>query len=184
MTDAEKRMRRILTQTGLYSGEDKIFSAELAAYGVGLGILAEELERLRRNLFVQTADAQGLARFEGLFRIRPSSDSAENRRAMLLRRGGITPADHTKAALEEQLLAAGIRGGIVENYESGLLVNVQEVLGISETTAESEARTFMPAHLPCAFDFGSNTWDAADEAGLTFDEMDAKNYTWAQIDSL
>ena len=68
--------------------------------------------------------------------------------------------------------------------EHGLLVNVQEVLGISETTAESEARTFMPAHLPCAFDFGSNTWDAADEAGLTFDEMDAKNYTWAQIDSL
>ena len=52
MTDAEKRMRRILTQTGLYSGEDKIFSAELAAYGVGLDIFAKELERLRRSQHV------------------------------------------------------------------------------------------------------------------------------------
>ncbi|MGN0478870.1 MAG: hypothetical protein ACI4GO_05520 [Hominenteromicrobium sp.] len=184
MTEAEIRMRRILIHTGLYTGEDKIFSAEMAAYGAGLEILSEALEKLRNGLFVQTAGADGLERFEKLFRIRPSSDNPEIRRAMLLERGAVTPADHTKAALEKQLLAAGIRGTIVENDQDGLNVNVQEVLGISETAAESEARAFMPAHLPCVFDFGSVTWDAADDAALTFDEMDAKDYTWDQIDSL
>ena len=184
MTEAEKRMRQILTQTGLYTGEDRIFSAEMAAYGEGLAVLAGELERLRQNLFVQTADEEGLSAFEKLFRITPSSDSADNRRAMLLVRGSVTPADHTAEALERQLLAAGIRGKIVEQGQGGLNINVQAVLGISETAAESEARTFMPAHLPCVFDFGSDTWDVVDEASLTFDEMDAKNYTWDQIDTL
>lgn len=184
MTEAEARMRAVLKKTGLYAGEDKILSAEMASYGAGLEILHAELERLRRNLFVQTADADRLSAFEKLFRILPSTDSADNRRAMLLERGGVTPADHTKRALERQLPAAGIRGNIVENFQGGLYVNVLEVLGISEKAAESEARDFMPAHLPCVFDFGKATWDAVDARDMTFGEMELKGYTWDQIDKL
>lgn len=184
MTETEKRMRDILTRTGLYDGSDRLFSAEMAAYGVGVEILLEAVEQCRRNLFVQTADAEMLGRFEKLFRIIPSDSDAETRREMLLRRGSVTPADHTKEALEEQLLAAGIRGNIVENHEGGIYVNVQEVLGISEEAAAYEAATFLPAHLPCVVDFGVNTWDAVDAEALTFDEMDASERTWNSIDQL
>lgn len=184
MTETEKRMRGILTRTGLYDGTDRLFSAEMAAYGAGLSILFEEVEQCRRNLFVQTADAETLGRFEKLFRIIPSESDVETRRAMLLKRGSVTPADHTKAALEEQLLAAGIRGNIVENHEGGVYVNVQEVLGISQEAAAYEAATFLPAHLPCVMDFGVNTWDTVDAREMTFDEMDAADSTWSSIDQL
>ena len=103
---------------------------------------------------------------------------------MLLERGSITAADHTRAALEAQLLAAGIRGNIVERFGDGIYVNVHEVLGISETAAAAEAADFLPAHLPCTLDFGRNTWDAVDARGMTFAQMDLKNRTWDEIDAM
>lgn len=103
---------------------------------------------------------------------------------MLLERGSITAADHTRAALEAQLLAAGIRGNIVERFGDGIYVNVHEVLGISETAAAAEAADFLPAHLPCTLDFGQNTWDAVDARDMTFAQMDLKNRTWDEIDAM
>lgn len=184
MTEIMERMRKVLRDTGLYSGEGKIMAAELAAYGAGLSILFDAIDALRRNMFIGTADAAGLAAFERLFRITPSTDSVENRRAMLLERGSVTTADHTRAALEAQLLAAGIRGNIVERFGDGIYVNVHEVLGISETAAAAEAADFLPAHLPCTLDFGQNTWDAVDARDMTFAQMDLKNRTWDEIDAM
>lgn len=184
MTETEQRMRKLLMKTGLYDGGDRLFSAEMAAYGAGLGMLFDAVAQSRRNLFVRTADAETLDRFEKLFRILPSGSDTETRREMLLQRGSVTPADHTKAALEKQLLAAGIRGNIVEKYEGGIYVNVQEVLGISEAAAAFEARTFLPAHLPCVIDFGVNTWDTVDARDMSFDEMDAADSTWNSIDRI
>jgi len=77
MTEAKERMRQILEHTGLYTGEDRILSAELAVYGAGLDLLLEAVEKLRKNLFVSTADAEGLTAFERLFRIVPSADNPE-----------------------------------------------------------------------------------------------------------
>lgn len=184
MTEIMERMRKVLRDIGLYSGEGKIMAAELAAYGAGLSILFDAIDALRRNMFIGTADAAGLAAFERLFRITPSTDSVENRRAMLFERGSITAADHTRAALEAQLLAAGIRGNIVERFGDGIYVNVHEVLGISETAAAAEAADFLPAHLPCTLDFGRNTWDAVDARDMTFAQMDLKNRTWDEIDAM
>lgn len=184
MTDTEKRMRTVLTDTGLYSGEDKLFSAELTAYGAGLSMLFDAVNLCRDDLFVQTAGEEMLERFEKLFRVTPSSGNIETRRKMLLERGSVTPADNTRAALEKQLVGAGILGNIVENQQGGLYVNVRQVLGVSQETAAFEAESFLPAHLPCVLDFGVNTWDAVDERGMTFDEMDAAVGTWNSFDLL
>lgn len=182
MTEAEIRIRNILTQTGLYSGKDRLFCAEMAAYGVGLGILFDAIKRCQENLFVQTADEETLSILEKLFRTIPSESNVKSRREMLLERGSVTPEDHTQLSLERQLLAAGIRGNIVENHQSGLYINVHEVLGITQEAASAEAKTFLPAHLPYIIDFGTNTWDAVDARDLTFDEMDTAGYTWNIID--
>lgn len=184
MTETELRMRETLVKTGLYSGEDRFFSAEMAAYGAGLEYLYNAVEKAGKNLFVQTADEEMLGRFERLFRIIPSKEDAETRRQMLLARGSVTPADHTKAALERQLLAAGIRGNIAERGSKGIYVNVHAVLGISKEAAMQEAMTFMPAHLPCELDFGVNTWDAVDGRGMTFADMELYGRTWDSIDRM
>ena len=184
MTETERRMRDILTGTGLYSGEDGLFSAEMSAYAAGLGYLYDAVEKAGKDLFVQTADEEMLGRFERLFRIIPSKEDAEIRRQMLLTRGSVTPADHTRSALENQLLAAGIRGNIVERGEKGIYVNVHAVLGISKEAAQQEVMTFMPAHLPCELDFGVNTWDAVDARGLCFDDMELYGRTWDSIDRM
>lgn len=52
MTELETRMRAILEKTGLYFGEDKWLSAELAAYAKGLELVYDTLSHVRRDAFV------------------------------------------------------------------------------------------------------------------------------------
>ena len=56
MTELETRMRAMLEKTGLYFGEDKWLSAELAAYAKGLELVYDTLSHVRRDAFVQTAE--------------------------------------------------------------------------------------------------------------------------------
>lgn len=185
MTAAESRMRAALLSTRLYTGEDKVFQAETAAYGAGLALLFDGVETLRRDLFVVTATDAGLGRFERLFRrVETGASGAGKRREMLLRRFGVTLSDHTKPALESQLLAAGIRGNLVEHFEAGLYVNVHALLGVAAETAEKQAAAFLPAHLPAVFDFGQNMWDAVDARGMTFLQMDTAGCSWDEIDRM
>ena len=135
MTELETRMRAMLEKTGLYFGEDKWLSAELAAYAKGLELVYDTLSHVRRDAFVQTAEEDGLKAFESLFRVVPSVDSMENRRAMLLTRGAVTPADHTVEAMQKQLLAAGINGKLVPQKGGVLNINVLSTMGISESDA-------------------------------------------------
>ena len=137
MTELETRMRAMLEKTGLYFGEDKWLSAELAAYAKGLELMYDTLSHVRRDAFVQTAEEDGLKAFESLFRVVPSVDSTKNRRAMLLTRGAVTPADHTVEAMQKQLLAAGINGKLVPQKGGVLNINVLSTMGISEAAAES-----------------------------------------------
>ena len=190
MTELETRMRAMLEKTGLYFGEDKWLSAELAAYAKGLELVYDTLSHVRRDAFVQTAEEDGLKAFESLFRVVLSVDSTKNRRAMLLTRGAVTPADHTVEAMQKQLLAAGINGKLVPQKGGVLNINVLSTLGISEAAAESEARAFLPAHLSLVFDFGKNTWDAQDAAGSSWNETrlgtrstfyERKGETWQQV---
>ena len=67
MTELETRMRAMLEKTGLYFGEDKWLSAELAAYAKGLELVYDTLSHVRRDAFVQTAEEDGLKAFESLF---------------------------------------------------------------------------------------------------------------------
>lgn len=60
MTELETRMRAMLEKTGLYFGEDKWLSAELAAYAKGLELVYDTLSHVRRDAFVQTAEEDGL----------------------------------------------------------------------------------------------------------------------------
>ena len=180
MTELETRMRAMLEKTGLYFGEDKWLSAELAAYAKGLELVYDTLSHVRRDAFVQTAEEDGLKAFESL----PSVDSTKNRRAMLLTRGAVTPADHTVETMQKQLLAAGINGKLVPQKGGVLNINVLSTMGISEAAAESEARAFLLAHLSLVFDFGKNTWDAQDAAGSSWNVLDRRNKTWNALDVL
>ena len=85
MTEPEKRMRAVLEKTGLYFGEDKWLSAELAAYAKGLELVYDTLSHVRRDAFVQTAEEDGLKAFESHGAIRgqhekPARDAADPRR--------------------------------------------------------------------------------------------------------
>lgn len=184
MTELETRMRAMLEKTGLYFGEDKWLSAELAAYAKGLELVYDTLSHVRRDAFVQTAEEDGLKAFESLFGVGAIRGQHENRRADAAdpRRGD--PRRPHSGSDAKQLLAAGINGKLVSQKGGVLNINVLSTMGISEAAAESEARAFLPAHLSLVFDFGKNTWDAQDAAGSSWNVLDLRNRTWNALDVL
>lgn len=142
MTELETRMRAMLEKTGLYFGEDKWLSAELAAYAKGLELVYDTLSHVRRDAFVQTAEEDGLKAFESLFRMVPSVDSTKNRRAMLLTRGAVTSADHTVEAMQKQLLAAGINGKLVPQKGGVLNINVLSTMAFPKRRRKAKRARF------------------------------------------
>lgn len=145
MTAAEN-MARILRQSGVYklTGESLV-DWELAAYGAGFQVLAEQAAALEQEMLVATAPAERLSQWEKLCLPQALSASLEDRRAVvgqcLARRSGpITLGD-----LPGLLLAAGIKGTAAEGPE-GLTVTVEEYL-LPEALAKARLGRLLPANL-------------------------------------
>lgn len=169
-------MRNILERLCVYDLQGSQLTAELGAYEKGLGQILGEIEKTAAEAFIQTASREGLNRRERLFRpVNSGTDDGEKRALLLERnaqRGCFVPE------MEQRLLAAGIRGSLIENHLGGIAVNVDSFIGVTPEQAHKDAVTLMPAHLPVYLESTGERWDAKDEKDLTFDSKDADNRSW------
>lgn len=164
---------------------DTLVECELAAYASVLQPLEDAIETLERELFVSTAQDYGLLLREEAAGRRKPQTSLESRREMLIYRMAVTSNDFTRESMERALVAAGIRANMVEQPDrSSVYINCIETFDpfVGEEQIEKEAEAFLPAHLNAEFDFRPLSWDYIEDQGLTFDQMDAKSFSWQQID--
>lgn len=176
-----------LKPIGLYClNGSSLIDAELEAYAEGMNLIYEGIEELKNEVFIPTAVDYGLSLREQAFGPKKENLAVEDRRSMLLYRSAVTVNDYTRESMERAMIATGLRISMSEKIaDKELYINYIESLGAYSTQVEiiAAANEFLPAHLVCAFDFGSFTWNFLDAQDNTFDSLDAQELTWNQIDN-
>lgn len=180
-------MKAKLRPLNLYKlDEENLINAELSAYAAGLDIINDRLEELERECFVSTATSFGLSTKEKIFNSAHDSADIQKRRDWILFRGALRNSDFTNSGIKNTMSGCGMNVKLYENVSDGTFgISCLEITDDSATneTLQKRAEEFLPAHLLATFDFGSITWDIVAQNDMSFDEMDAKDLTWDEIDN-
>lgn len=176
-------MRQVLENTGLYNltGNSPV-EWELAAYDAGFTLVEERFDRLLADLFVDTASREKIAQWESLFRTQPALGGLEDCRETLRQRFSIHPDSFTFQAVSDFLPAAGVRGLLMENNGS-LVILLGRLMGVNQKEAERELNRLLPSHIPWSWD-ESITWVALNAYPAAFEEWDGLEKTWEELDQI
>ena len=156
MSEFEMMSKR-LGETGLYDiTEGKGVYAELMAYAAGLDLYFDELENLRREVFIDEADEKGLEMYERLISVCNVDNSLEGRRRSVMSALSITGKDFTLDGIRKILGIYNIEGEITEN-DRYIIINCMNELSESEEKAINEdIQRFAPLHTEiCVFSTGA-----------------------------
>lgn len=176
-------MRLRMQETGLYAlSGDTAVDWELEAYAEGLDLLYEQIYKLMRDLFPETADEDGLSLWESLFGLSGQGMEKEERRRRLLLRVSAVPG--TKAGLIRLGESLGIPVSIAE--EPGTIY----CMAYSDPDEEEVSRFlrsfggFVPAHLQILLDLRPLSWSQIQAQGRSWQQMDVAALSWKDIESL
>ena len=179
-------MKKKLRPLGLYRLENSNVEDELYVYGLELDRLRTESDRLLREMFLQTAQEEGLSQLERMFS-RPRTElSAATRREMLQKRFSLGLSDFTVNGLTTALDSFHLSYTICE-YPSLNKLTVLAQGNYSESEQrwiEEEAQKFVPLHLEFQLAFNSLSWDEIDGRDLTYANFDSENRSWESLDKL
>ena len=160
-------LRDALRPLGIYKLEKgTLVYAELAAYAAGLDLLEDGLDELEREAFLPTAQGEGISRREEIY--------GKPKTLLPLR------------DLERARVACGLRAQVKENLDgASIYINCFDFLEDFQGQEEikAAAKEFLPCHLEAEFDFRTLDWNRIDSMDKTFDQMDAAEMTWNQIDA-
>lgn len=182
-------MTKKLTPTGLYSLEDGDgISNELKTYSVGIDELDNSLDVIIREAFIPTAEDVGLKSWEELFGGIQSELSSQARRDLITERLRLCFNDFTLHGVKNIIKSLGITNYTLTEHPSLFLVTVDiSSQNYSETQrkwVKEQLEELLPAHLEIDVVFGTTSWNTIDNLGLTADQMDSKNYSWDNIDTM
>ena len=147
MSDTMDSMLAALGQAGYSPQEEGGLMAELAAYDAVLAPLLQAADHVLQGLFIETADAAQLEKWEKLFCPQLPDTTVEKRRSMLLHRCRVTQDDISHDPLAEHLPAACLWGDIFEQPDGSLLVLAAELFGVTREQATWFLNAYLPAHM-------------------------------------
>lgn len=172
----------LLRPLGVYSFQEGSFSlGELEALGAALDELARRQEQQQRESLVMTAEGEGLARMEALFRTGGRAGTTEGRRAAIagfLRIGGDS---FTGEALNRCLCACGADCRVEETGEvNRVRVSFPAVMGVPEGFERMRGiiEDILPCQLEIQYYFRYCTWQETMNYALTWGRLGAM--TWKQ----
>lgn len=151
---AYENMKMFLKQTGLYwlDGET-LADCELKAYACAIDALADELDGLQNESFVNTSSGYGLENREKAFGLTGTGETAD-RRGTLLKLGAVTQNSRTKEDLGQLLKAMGMETEITEDGANGTVtVKFLKLPQCGVGKAVRAVNAFAPAHLTVKTDF-------------------------------
>lgn len=160
---------------------------EILTYSKELDLLTKDLDDLLEESFIHTAKSYGLNRREAVYTTPNESLSAEKRRSMLIGRKKLGDSDFTYDAFQGALKSFGAETFTIIEYPSWYLI-VAEIYGNyteqEKNYIRNEAGKIIPAHQTLELYFNGPDWNAIEKKNYTFQTLDEKAYTWAQLDEL
>ena len=177
----EEYLRALLEPLGVYDlAAGSVNRAELAALGVGLDSISEQLEIAEREAVAATAEDLGLARREALFLRRPAAATAAERRAAIAALLQIDGDSLTPSAINLTLQGCGIKAWALEMGDGLLRVVFPEVAGVPAEFEQIQTiiLDILPCHLDVEFYFRYLTWEECEKAAYTWEVVEAAGHTW------
>lgn len=181
-------LTELLRPLGVYDWENGTFQkAELAAEGKALDGCGAELDRVQREMNLNTAQDEGLAAVEELLPYRPVTDQTERRRsalAALLRIGGDS---FTLDGVNDNLAGCGLNALAAETAQPGhIQVSFPEVPGIPDGFGSMKKiiEEIIPCHIGIEYVFWYITWAMMEARFGTWGDIEAGEYDWEKLEKL
>lgn len=176
VTDTFEQMKNMLLPLGIYTVENgSAVYSELCAYAVGINLVKAQIESLKKEGFVQTAETFGLSLRENMLEITPLSTTQQRRQAikhcLSLVRG-----QWIKSETDSVVQGFTFGVSIVETFASSRLTLT---FADSANATRENLSTVLKATrktLPAQLEVFSNI------AQQSFDTMDAGNKSWVYLD--
>lgn len=180
-------MIKKLAPTGLYTlDENGGVSNELKTYACGIDGSDDILDVIIREAFVPTAEDYGLSMWEELFGSIKNELSAQQRRKLITGRLTLSYNDFTPSGVKDIIDSLGITDYTLVEKPSLFMVTIdlssQSYTKAQRKWVKEQLDELLPAHLEFVVIFGNVTWNKIDQMNLTAGQMDAKGYSWDDID--
>ncbi len=182
-------MKKKLLPTKLYDlAQGKANDREIRTLGHGIDAEDEKLDLIIREAFIPTAQSFGLTSWEEIFGAPHLSTSAGLRRDWLIKRLRLNTGSFTMRSVEEILTSLGAEDFTISE-KPAIFTVVIDLSSMRPNEAykgwiREQLEELLPAHLEIVVIFGTMSWDQMDSRSLTFQQIEEKNYTWDEIDSL
>lgn len=140
-------MKSVLEKTGLYDvSEGSVIYAELMAYAEGLDIYFNELERLKKECFVLTAEGEGLEVREAMFGRMNLDDSLSGRRNAIIKAMSVCGKDFDLSGMEKVRDSFNAHGTFsFDPVEFKVIFTCTDDLSASQASLlEEQMKVFMP----------------------------------------
>lgn len=183
----EVYLRELLRPLGVYRLEGGISGGALAAVGAALDGCDAELADLEREMFLTTAQGEGLEAIASLLVRRPVTRDPERMGAALaalLRVGGDS---FTLAAINDNLTGCGLNAVATEGTGAGTVeIRFPEVPGIPDGFGEMRKiiEDILPCHLDVSYVFWYITWSAMEERFPTWGDIEVLGLSWGELEKL
>lgn len=167
------RITRLYSELGLnmQSGSDD--KGEAAAMACGLKLITQQLDRMMKNVFIQTADKEGIGMFLSLINKSRTDNQEADRESVLnsMACGGYLQ----KSDFENN---AALISSRFEYNASDLLVQLKGLIAEKNYKSLKAASEFVKNYVPvcCNVDFAGS--------GMDFDAFDALGIYWFQLDDI
>ncbi len=128
---------------------DGLMEAELRAYAAGLQELYDAVDNMLREMFIQTAENEGLTNPELMASLYTGGNNIAERRERLLKRLSVKPTDIGTDGLKNAVASLGIECNISDSPNVSW-VNIDVLTPVDESKRESvaaEIEKFVPCHL-------------------------------------
>lgn len=186
MSHAE-RLWELLLPLGPYRRQRGFLAGELAGEGRALDGAENALEVLERETMLDTAEGEGLEKYESLLTHRPVAEKAPARRAALaalLRIGGDS---FTLSAINDNLRGCGLNAKVSETAQPGVVeVRFPDVPGIPDgfERLREIIEEILPAHLRVEYVYWYITWNEMERRFDTWGDIEADGHTWGELEKL
>ena len=180
------RMKEALEPVKLYDTDAPGLSAELRTYAAELDRIDTMHERLLREMFLSTAQSEGLGEYELIFGPERISESLSERREKLMMRLTLGGGDFTVSGVSQALDSFGL-DYIISEFPSLNRLNIIAQADYSkpeQNYIKREVGKIIPSHIAYQLVFNTLKWSQLDARDKTFAQLDGDNLTWKQIDEI